>query len=64
MMRTHNVSKRDDDQKIMLNRITLRPKGGDHAGVSIPKMLGALGEHFRLGLEATVLSRLPTVAMN
>ena len=28
MMRTHMVSKTDDDLKIMLNRITLRPSGG------------------------------------
>ena len=29
MMRTHIVSKRDDDIKIMLNRLTLTPNGGD-----------------------------------
>ena len=27
MMRTHMVSKTDDDLKIMLNRVTLRPSG-------------------------------------
>jgi len=64
MMRTHNVLKRDDDLKIMLNRITLRPNGGDHAAVSILRMLGALGKRCRLGLEATIPSRLPTVTMN
>jgi len=64
MMRTHTVLKRDDDLKFMLNRITLRPNGGNHARVSIPRMLGALGECCRLGLEATVPSTLPTVAMN
>ena len=33
MMRTHMVSKRDDDIKILLNRIMLRTNGGDHCGV-------------------------------
>jgi len=31
MMRTLNVSKRYDDLKIILNRITLSPNGGNHA---------------------------------
>ena len=35
------VSKSDDDLKIMLNRITLRPSAGDRAGISIPHTLGA-----------------------
>jgi len=52
------------DLKIMLNRIMLRPSGGDHAGVNIPRMLGALGKCCRLGFEVTSPSRLPTVAMN
>ena len=42
MMRTHMVSKSDDDLKIMLNRITLRPTAGVCAGISIPPSLGTL----------------------
>ena len=64
MMRTHTVSKRNDDLKIMLNRIMLRPSGRDHLRVSILRMLRALGEHCSLGLEATDPSGLTALAVS
>ena len=50
------VSKSDDDLKIMLNRITLRPSAGVCAGISIPQNLGSLEERCRGGPEIPTIS--------
>lgn len=63
VMRTHIVSKRDDDMKIMLNRIKLWTNGRYCSMLSILDLQLVLGMlPLRLGLEVTNLSKLPFMA--
>ena len=57
------VSKSDDDLKIMLNRITLRPNAGVCAGISIPRSLGALEGQCRWEREAKDPPGIPAPAL-
>lgn len=52
MMRTHTDMKRDDDLKIMPNRITLRPDGGKRPGPGGMGVLLTLLKSHNLGMEA------------
>ncbi|XP_044926354.1 uncharacterized protein LOC123389281 [Mustela putorius furo] len=62
-MTTQMVSKSDDDLKIMLNRITLRPNAGVCAGISIPRSLGALEGRCPWELEAKHPPGIPAPAL-
>ena len=53
----------NDGLKIMLSRIILRPNIGEHAKVSIPQILGDLGECYSLGQQETQLLSIATVAL-